>query len=195
MMTLSQEQANAAWVQFYGIFEQTGLSSYYNIDKLKNELLSSPCAITEDMGTAYKGALLMHINMICALSQRIAKMVSGTFQVDENSLLKVCCIMHLSKRFMYVENENEWEIKNRGLLFKFSKDMEGCLKGGERSALEALNNGVNLTPIEFEAIKCLDDVDDTKNPFKSILTTIVKQANELAYAIEKERYNKISNKN
>ena len=73
--------------------------------------------------------------------------------------------------------------------------MEGCLKGGERSALEALNNGVKLTPTEFEAIKALDDEDSTKNPFKSILTTIVKQANELAYAIEKERYNKLTNKN
>ena len=103
--------------------------------------------------------------------------------------------MHLSKRFMYIENENEWEIKNRGILFKFAKDLEGCLKGGERSALEALNNGVNITPVEFEAIKCLDDAEDNKNPFKSILTIMAKQANELAYAIEKERYNKISNKN
>ena len=93
---------------------------------------------------------------------------------------------------MYIENENEWEIKNRGLLFKFTKDLEGCLKGGERSALEALNNGIQLTPTEFEAIKALDDEDSTKNPFKSILTTIVKQANELAYAIEKERYNKVT---
>lgn len=145
MMTLSQEQANAAWVQFYGIFERTGLSSYYDMDKLKNELLASPCALTEDMGTAYKGALLMHINMTCALAQRTIKMISGTFQIDEDSILKVCCLMHLSKRFMYVENDNEWEIKNRGLLFKFAKDMEGCLKGGERSALEALTNGVLLT--------------------------------------------------
>lgn len=194
MMTLSQEQANAAWVQFYGIFERTGLSSYYDMDKLKNELLASPCALTEDMGTAYKGALLMHINMTCALAQRTIKMISGTFQIDEDSILKVCCLMHLSKRFMYIENDNEWEIKNRGLLFKFAKDMEGCLKGGERSALEALNNGVNLTPTEFEAIKALDDEDNTKNPFKSIYTIIVKQANELAYAIEKERYKKILNK-
>lgn len=194
MMTLSQEQANTAWVQFYGIFERTGLSSYYDMDKLKNELLASPCAVTEDMGTAYKGALLMHINMTCALAQRMIKMISGTFQIDEDSILKVCCLMHLSKRFMYVENDNEWEIKNRGLFFKFAKDMEGCLKGGERSALEALNNGVNITPIEFEAIKALDDDDATKNPFKSIQTIIVKQANELAYAIEKERYKKIINK-
>ena len=194
MMTLSQEQANTAWAQFYGIFERTGLSSYYDMDKLKNELLASPCALTEDMGTAYKGALLMHINMTCALAQRTIKMISGTFQIDEDSILKVCCLMHLSKRFMYVENDNEWEIKNRGLLFKFAKDMEGCLKGGERSALEALTNGVLLTPTEFEAIKALDDEDSTKNPFKSINTLIVRQVNELAYAIEKERYKKILNK-
>jgi hypothetical protein len=195
MITLSQEQANTAWVQFYTIFDRLGLSKHYDMDKLKEELLSSPCAITEEMGTAYKGALLMHINMVMALAQRTMKMISGTFQIDEDSLLKVCCIMHLSKRHMYVENENEWEIKNRGLLFKFSKDMEGCLKGGERSALEALNNGVKLTPTEFEAIKVLDEEDNTKNPFKSILSVIVKQSNELAYAIEKERYNKIINKN
>ena len=89
MMTLSQEQANTAWAQFYGIFERTGLSSYYDMDKLKNELLASPCALTEDMGTAYKGALLMHINMTCALAQRTIKMISGTFQIDEDSILKV----------------------------------------------------------------------------------------------------------
>ena len=35
MITLSQEQMNNAWVQFYDVFEQTGLSSYYDIDKLK----------------------------------------------------------------------------------------------------------------------------------------------------------------
>ena len=193
MMTLSQEQANTAWVQFYSTFERIGLTPFYDMDKLKDELLSSPCAINEEMGTAYKGALLMHINMICALSQRISKMISGTFSVDDISLLKVCCIMHLSKRFLYIENENEWEIKNRGLLFKFAKDLEGVLKGGERSALEALNNGVKISPIEYEAIKCLDEDDNTKNPYKSILTTIIKQANELAYAIEKEKYNKIVN--
>lgn len=195
MMTLSQEQANTAWVQFCTVFERLGLSSYYDMEKLKEEMLASPCSITEDMGTAYKGALVMHINMVMALAQRISKMISGTCPIDEDSLLKVCCIMHLSKRFMYVENENEWEIKNRGLLFKFAKGLEGCLKGGERSALEALTNGVNITPTEFEAIKSLDDEDNNKNPFKSVLTTVVRQANELAYAVEKERYNKISNKN
>ena len=194
MRTLSQEQAYTEWVKFYGVFEKLGLSKNYDMEKLKSELLSSPCAVSEEMGTAYKGALIIHINMVMALAQRIAKMISGTFEIDENTLLKAISIMHLSKRLVYVENDNDWEIKNRGLMFKFAKGVEGCLKGGERSALEALNNGVKLTPIEFEAITCLDeDVEASKKPFLSIYTTVIRQANELAYAIEKERYNKIKN--
>ena len=102
--------------------------------------------------------------------------------------------MHLSKRLVYTENDNDWEIKNRGLNFKFVKGIEGCLKGGERSALEALNNGVKLTPTEFQAITCLDDTEEnSRKSFMSIYTTIVRQSNELAYAIEKERYNKTNN--
>lgn len=194
MKTLTQEQAYTEWVKFYGVFEKLGLTKNYDMEKLKTELLSSPCAVSEEMGTAYKGALLIHINMVMALAQRVAKMISGTFEIDENTLLKSIAIMHLSKRLVYVENDNDWEIKNRGLMFKFAKGVEGCLKGGERSALEALNNGVKLTPIEFEAITCLDDdVEASKKPFLSIYTTVIRQANELAYAIEKERYNKIKN--
>jgi hypothetical protein len=194
MKTLTQEQAYTEWVKFYGVFEKLGLTQNYDMEKLKTELLSSPCAVSEEMGTAYKGALLIHINMVMALAQRVAKMISGTFEIDENTLLKSIAIMHLSKRLVYVENDNDWEIKNRGLMFKFAKGVEGCLKGGERSALEALNNGVKLTPIEFEAITRLDeDVEASKKPFLSIYTTVIRQANELAYAIEKERYNKIKN--
>ena len=194
MRTLSQEQAYTEWVKFYGVFEKLGLTKHYDMDKLKDELTSSPCAVSDEMGTAYKGALLIHINLTMALAQRLGKMISGTFEIDESVLLKIIILMHLSKRLVYVENDNDWEIKNRGLNFKFAKGIEGCLKGGERSALEALNNGVKLTPTEFEAITCLDDTEDnSRKSFMSIYTTIVRQSNELAYAIEKERYNKTNN--
>jgi hypothetical protein len=195
MRTLAQEQLYNEWVKFYTVFEKLELNKFYDIDKLKDEIMASPCAVSDEMGTAYKGALLVHINMTMAMAQRIAKMISGTFEINEASLLKIIAIMHLSKRLVYVENDNDWEIKNRGLNFKFAKGIEGCLKGGSRSALEALNNGVKLTPTEFEAITSLDDTDDnSKKSFLSIYSTIVRQANELAYAVEKERYNKILKK-
>lgn len=191
MKILSEENANTEWVKFYENFTNVGLSKFFDMDQLKEQLATSPCAISESMGTAYKGALLVHINMTLALAQRIAKMISGTLPVDDASLIKVICLMHLSKRLVYIENDNEWEIKNRGLNFKFNDDIEGVLKGGERSALEALNRGINISEIEFEAITCLDDDNDaSKRTHQSQLTMIVRQANELAYAIEKERYNK-----
>ena len=194
MRTISQEQAYTEWVKFYEVFEKLGLTKHYDMEKLKDELTSSPCAVSDEMGTAYKGALLIHINLTMALAQRLGKMISGTFEIDESVLLKIIILMHLSKRLVYVENDNDWEIKNRGLNFKFARGIDGCLKGGERSALEALNNGVKLTPTEFEAITCLDDTEDnSRKSFMSIYTTIVRQSNELAYAIEKERYNKTNN--
>ena len=88
MKALTQEQAYTEWVKFYTVFEKLGLSKNYDMEKLKNELLSSPCAVSEEMGTAYKGALLIHINMTMALAQRLAKMISGTFEFNEETLLK-----------------------------------------------------------------------------------------------------------
>ena len=193
MNQLTEEQANVEWVKFYTKFEELGLTQYYDMDKLKEEVMASPCTTNEDAGTAYKGALLVHIIMMMALSQRIAKMISGTFAIDENSLMKVCLLMHLSKRFMFEESTNDWEIK-RGYPFKF-RETGNVLKTGDRSILEAMNNGVKFTSEEYEAMKALDDDDAAKKPFQGIMSTVIRQANDLAYSIEKERYKKIKNNN
>jgi hypothetical protein len=122
-------------------------------------------------------------------------MVAGTFpDISKAQLVKVCLLQHLSKIEMYEKNDNQWEIEKRGMLYKFA-ETEGCLKFGERSALSALNLGVKLSPVEFEAICALDkEGEEAKNRkyVISILSTIVRQANELAYTIERERYNKLN---
>lgn len=191
MYTLSEEQLNIEWSKFVTMFKNLGLAEHYDMEQMYLEMKESPCAVSLEMGTAYKGALLTHINLVAAIAQRLSKMVSGTFQIDEKSMFKVCLLMHLSKRNVYIENDNEWEVKNRGLAFKF-KGVEGCINGGARSALEALNNGIQLTPIEFEAIQCLDnDADTCKKIHHNIMTTVIRQANELAYAIAREKYKKM----
>ena len=189
MNKISETQANVEWTKFYQKFEELGLSKLYDMEKLREEMLESPCTTNEDAGTAYKGALLTHIIMVMGISQRIAKMISGTFQIDDNSLMKVCLLMHLSKRNMFEESTNDWEIK-RGYPFKF-KETGIVLSTGERSILEAMNNGVKFTSEEFEAMRALDSDDASKKPFQGIMTTVIRQANELAYSIEKERYKKI----
>lgn len=188
MIKLNEEQVNNEWVKLYKIFEELGLTDKYDMDQLKEELSVSPCALSEDTGVAYQGALLVHINLSTALAQRIAKMISGTFEIDEKTLLKVCVLMHLSKRHLFVENDNQWEVEKRHIYFKFNDNLEGALKFGERSVLEALTRGVIINPIEFEAFNCMDSDDDGKKKYtKSILSMVIRQANELAYAIEKEK--------
>ena len=190
-MSISNEQFESEFEKFRDNLIEAGLENLALDEGLKKVLKVASCALNEDTGCAYPGSLLVHINLITALARRISKMISGTFTIEETSLLKVCLLMHLSKFDMYEPNDNQWEIEKRGLNYKFS-ELEGKLKFGERSALMALNNGIKLTPIEFEAFKCLDNEKDGNSKYgDSILTTIVRQANELAYAIEKEKYNKL----
>lgn len=190
-IALNKENFETEFTKFYNELKSCGLDDYYQYSYLYDVLQTASCALNEETGCAYPGSLLVHINLITALAKRIAKMVSGTFVIDEQSLVKVCLLMHLSKIDMYVPNDNQWEIEKRRLNYKFA-ELSGKLKFGERSILLAMNNGIKLTPEEFEAIKCLDNDGQTKGDkyFESIMTTIVRQANELAYAIEKEKYNK-----
>lgn len=194
-LTLTEENFNQQWASFWGNMQAVAISDYWNEETLKGQLKSAPGALSIETGLAYPGALISHINMLCSIAERIAKMVCGTFpNVTKEDILKVCLIQHLSKIEMYEPNDNQWEIEKRGMLYKFA-ETEGCLKFGERSALNALNRGVKLGPIEFEAICSLDkDGEEAKNRkyVVDILTTIVRQANELAYAIERERFNKLN---
>ena len=191
MKTITSENFNKEWVTFWDNLQKAGIAENFKEEKLKTQLNLAPGALSEDTGIGYKGALIVHINLFTSIAQRLAKMVGGTFTIEETSLLKVCTLMHLSKILMYVENDNSWEVEKRGLNFKFA-ELPGRLKFGERSILLAANKGIKLIPEEFEAIRCLDREGDDKNAkaFDGILSIVVRQANELAYAIEKERWNK-----
>lgn len=162
---------------------------------MRQDLYTAAGALSLDTGLAYPGALLVHINLFTNIAERLAKMVCGTFPgITKETLVKVCLLQHLSKIEMYEPNDNQWEVDKRGMAYKFA-ETEGCLKFGERSALNALNAGIKITPIEFEAICSLDkDGEEAKNRkyVVNILSTIVRQANELAYAIERERFNKLN---
>ena len=194
-ITLTEEKFNQEWVTFWGNMQLANLADHYNEEELKNQLKTASGALSIETGLAYPGALIVHINLFTNIAERLAKMVCGTFPgVSKESLVKVCCIQHLSKIEMYEPNDNQWEIDKRGFVFKFA-DLDGCLKFGERSALNALNLGVKLSPVEFEAVCCLDkDGEDAKNRkyMVNILSMIVRQANELAYAIEREKLNKLN---
>lgn len=194
-LTLSEENFNTQWATFWGNMGLAGISENWDEEMLKEQLKTAAGALSMETGLAYPGALISHINLFTNIAERLTKMVCGTFpNITKEQLLKVCLIQHLSKIEMYEPNDNQWEIEKRGFVYKFA-ELDGCLKFGERSALTALNNGVKLSPVEFEAICSLDkDGEEAKNRkyMVDILSMIVRQANELAYAIEREKFNKLN---
>lgn len=188
MRKLTEEELAKELSMFYGNVERGNLQGLLvRTQELDNSLSAGVCALNNDTGCAYPGSLLVHINYVCALATRIANMISATFQIDLSSMTKCCIIQHIAKLLIYVPNDNEWEVEKKGQINKFNT-LNGRLKCGIRGALTTLNHGVQLTPIELEAITCLDREDDNGRAFDNIMTTIIRQANELAYAIEKEKY-------
>lgn len=187
MKILSTEAFEKEWISFQNSMNKAGLGELCD-DTLKSQLSTASCALSEDTGCAYAGALIHHVNLINAIALRVAKMVSASLPVDEKSLAKVCCLQHLSKIEMFEPNDNQWEVEKRGMAYKFAK-LEGRLKFGERSILRATTMGVKFTPAEWEAMRSLDNTDDDKAArfFDGPLAMIVRMANELAYQIEKTK--------
>lgn len=184
---LTQEQQNVEYTQFVSELMKIGINPTEFIDE--NKLFNAPAGMSEDTGNAFPGGLVMHCNKVLGLARRLAKMISGTFpSIDDASLVKVCLLHQIGKTDMFVENDDSWGLK-RGYKYKFA-DTEGVLKVGERSLCIATNAGIKFTPIEFEAMRVLDKDGDelkTQKQLINILSLIVLQANELAYAIEKEK--------
>lgn len=187
---LTEEKINLEVTDYISELEKIGIdvNSIVNIDALIN----APAGMSEDTGNAFRGGLVFHSNFVLRIARKLAKMVSNTFEIDDVSLVKVCLLHQIAKAEMFVENDDSWGIK-RGYKYKFA-ETEGVLKVGERSLCLCCNAGIKFTPIEYEAMRVLDkDGDELKNQkyLINIMSLIVIQANELAYAIEKEKQKKV----
>lgn len=182
---LTEESLNNEYATYVNSCNEIGVDIESIVTSEK--LIDAPAGMSSDTGNAFRGGLVMHCNLTYQIAKRIAKMISNTFHINEKSLAKVCLLSQIAKTEMFIPTDEEWQ-KKRGILYKFA-ETPGVLKVGERSALMVLNAGIQLTPIEFEAFRVLDkDGDELKSQkyVIDILSTVVKQANELAYAIEKE---------
>ena len=107
-------------------------------------------------------------------------------RVESHSIVKVCFLHQIGKTFLYKWNESEWHRKNQGKIYEYNEELVS-LKIGERSAFYALKNGVELNEEEYQSIVNYDKSEDDKQSkwYGCTLSTILKQANELAIIEEK----------
>ena len=150
-------------------------------------VMKASFATTNDNALCYDGAFIRGILDVATYAVKINALLPEDKQVDKDSLVKVILLSQISKVLMFTPNTNDWEVQKRGMVYTFN-NLEGALRMGERSLLIAMNAGVKFTAEEFEAMRILDKSSDDDNYAKyhsSMLSTLVKQANEIVMVLNK----------
>ena len=151
--------------------------------QIQNQLINATYACSNENGVAYDGSLLhIVLRTLTPYAIKINSSLPANIQVEQNSIVKVCLLSHLSKCQMFIPNDNEWEKDKRGIMYKYAP-YSSALKMGARSIILAQSLGINFTQEEFEAMMIIDKDDtDIQSKFHSSpLALIVKQANELTF--------------
>ena len=189
MKTITDAKFEASWTLFTENLEKAGIKEeILSIPNIKEKMRRAAAATNEESGVAYPGALVSHINFLCAYAVSLSEITytKKLLNLSQASLLKVCCLQHLSKIDWLVINDNDFQL-SKGINFKFVDDGIN-LRTGERSVLVALLQNILLLPEEYEAIVSIDkDRDDKFWQYCSPLSLLIKQANEMTSLCERKR--------
>lgn len=140
-----------------------------------------------ESGSAYDGSFVRCIIRMTKIANQINEILPEELRADKNSIYKVCLLSQIAKIVMLSRNENNWEVVNRGMVYKYNK-LNGALRTGERSIMLATNAGITFNDFEFEAMGILDsntEDDSYKKYFSSSLSTVVRQAAEIITLMNK----------
>lgn len=153
----------------------------------EEKLMDASYANINDSGLAYRGSLIETVLNITKYAVKINQLLPESKQANLNSIVKVGLLHHISKVLLYEPNDNNWEITNRGMVYKFNNELEGALRVGERSTMLASNAGVKFTELEYEAMRIMDKTNDDNYAkyYSSSLSIVIKQANEIVNHIYK----------
>lgn len=138
-------------------------------------------ANSKDSGAAYNGAFIKNVIRLTKTANELNNVLPEEIRANVTSINKVCMLSQIAKVQMFKENDNNYEIINRGILYKF-ETLSGALRTGERSTLIASNAGVVFSEVEYEAMRAIDNlsVDDNYTKFfSSPLSLVIRQAYEI----------------
>ena len=157
---------------------------------LGEDLFTAPASTMKSLHNAFPGGLVDHILKTTKYAIGINRLLPQGIEVDAQSIVKVCFLHQIGKTYLYKWCESEWHRNNQGKMYDFNEELTS-MKVGERSVYYAMKYGVTLTEEEYQSIVNYDKSDDDKQSkwYGSTLSTILKQANELAIIEEKNNNN------
>ena len=162
---------------------QLGIDTTKLAEEYGELLADATFSVNSDNGLAYDGALLETLlYKLTPYAVKINDLYPTEVQVDKRSLVKVCLLHQIAKAIRLVKNENEWEIKNRGLVYTYAKN-QPSIRTGLHSLVMAQNCGIQFTAEEAEAMTVNDRdlTDDQARWHSSLMASIVRQASEMVY--------------
>tara|TARA_B100000900_G_C20497686_1_gene682367 strand:- start:222 stop:797 length:576 start_codon:yes stop_codon:yes gene_type:complete len=170
--------------------ELYGILTKELLEYLGEDLLTAPASTMKSLHNAFPGGLIDHILKTTKYAIGINKLLPTGMEVEAQSIVKVCFLHQIGKTFLYKWCESEWHRNNQGKMYVFNEELTS-MKIGERSVYYAMKYGVKLSEEEYQAIVNYDKPEDDKQSkwYGSTLSTILKQANELAITEEKNSYN------
>ena len=162
---------------------QLGIETDKLAENFGDKIAEATFSNNDSNGLAFDGALLNTIlYKLTPYAIKINEMFPKELQVDKNSLVKVCLLHQIAKAIRLEKNDNEWEIKNRGIIYKYVAN-QPSIRTGLHSLIIATNCGILFTAEEAEAMTVNDrDLsDDQARWHSSLMASIVRQANEMVY--------------
>lgn len=198
---LTEEKINSNFVIYCEKLKQYGCYSQRMMDEIGNSIKVASFGLDENSGSAYCGSMIdVVLTSLCVIGAHINTNAFGIGKngkpqhpfllVDNNSLMKVLLLQHISKSMIFVPEDNDWFVK-KGKLYKFNDSLETSLKVGERSIHLCMKYGIQLSDEEFEAMRIIDRDDlDKNNAFTTPLSLLVRMANQLTTVERYRRYRK-----
>lgn len=185
-MATLQENIDKIKSKFLSTSEKYGIFTSELLEFLGDNLYLAPASTMKNLHNAYPGGLTDHILKTTKYAVKINDTLPDSLKVSTESLIRVCFLHQIGKTFLYKPCESEWHRKNQGKMYDFNEEMVS-MRVGERSTYYCLTYGVKLSEIEFQSIINYDKPEEDKQSkwYSSTLSTILKQANELAIIEEK----------
>jgi len=185
-MSLTKEQVAKNAKKYFSTGEKYGFMTDELMNLLGADFIAAPASTATNLHNAYEGGLVEHLLTVTKYGIKLKTIVPNAESIDNDSIIKVCCLHQIGKTTQYVPKHSKWH-NDRGIMYEFNEDLVS-MRVGERSAFYAMSCGIELTEEEFQAIVNHDKEGDKQSKWHTEpLGVILRQANELAIMEEKAK--------
>lgn len=144
--------------------------------------------IKRDSGLAYEGSMIeTSLRKLAVFAIKINELYPERIRVDNKSLVKICLLQHISKSLRLIKQNDNWRAEKLGEIYTYNTGMP-AIGTGLQSLSMAVECGIEFTPLEVEAITIIDRNEDDLQAkyYSSMLSSIVRQANEMVHVYTQE---------